>query len=253
MKAPDRIDAAQQAFVQVMTHPATWAPFAPIAAAYAFIGLPWWLCLVLVMVLAAVVFAAWKGRWPRLMETAHTRLLMKYRQTETAALYERLARVGNALAHLPTRRLLYELREAMEIKYAVEARVFGDGVITPHEEEVNEMFAGMVRTMMDEAERASLTESGQWPKAAARFEKAMDSLRAAFEQIDVILDPVPEGLRMPTETDALSRASERLNERLEQARGVRRHLEQAMPLDLEPSSEPDATSSSPLRQPTAER
>ena len=116
------------------------------------------------------------------------------------------------------------------------------------------MFAGMVRTMLDEADKAALTEKGQWPKAAARFEKAMDSLRAAFEQIDVILDPVPEGLRLPTETDALSRASERLNERLEQARGVRRHLEQSLPTDnLETSSEPEATDPPSLRQPTAER
>ncbi len=56
----------------------------------------------------------------------------------------------------------------------------------------------------------------------------MESLRRVFEQIDVILDPIPEALRLPVETDALARASERLDEKLQQARGVRRHLERDM-------------------------
>ena len=53
-------------------------------------------------------------------------------------------------------------------------------------------------------------------------------MRRAYAEIDVILDPVPEDLRLPAENDALSRASERLEEKLQQARGVRRHLERGM-------------------------
>ncbi len=64
-------------------------------------------------------------------------------------------RLANALSHLPTKRLLYDLREALEIKLAVEKRLFADGIITPHEEEVGGMVADAVRTMIDEAEKAS--------------------------------------------------------------------------------------------------
>ena len=119
MKAPDRIDAAQQAFVQVLTNPATWLPFVPLAAAYAFIGLPWWLCLPLALVMLVVVVGVWARRWPVLMERARTSLLKNYRDAENAGLYARITELANAMSHLPTKRLLYDLGEAVEIKLAV--------------------------------------------------------------------------------------------------------------------------------------
>ncbi len=83
--------------------------------------------------------------------------------------------------------------------------------------------------MVAEAERAPLCENDQLPKAAAaKFDKAAETLRRVFEDIEVVLDPVPEAMRLPEQNDALSRASERLGERLEQARGVRRHMEQGI-------------------------
>ena len=229
MNAPDRVDAAQQALVQVLTNPVTWLPFVPIAAAYAFVGLTWWLCLPLALAVLTMVCVMWSRRWPRLTERARTGLLQGYRAAENAELYGRLRDLATTLAHLPTKRLLYDLREAMELKQAVEKRLFADGIITPHEEEVNEMVADTVRNMVGEAEKVPHVEGAQGgPRAAAKVEKALESLRRVFEQIDVILDPVPEDLRLPAETDSLSRASERLNERLEQAQGVRRHLERGM-------------------------
>ena len=49
----------------------------------------------------------------------------------------------------------------------------------------------------------------------------------------MILDPVPEDMRLPAGDDALTRASERLDERLKLARGIRQHLERdiALPED----------------------
>ena len=140
------------------------------------------------------------------------------------------------------------MREAMDIKRAVENRLYADGVITAHEEEVGTTVGELVRTMVGEAERLMLTEGGGITRAASeRFNKAADSLRRAYADIDVILDPVPENLRLPAADDALSRASERLDERLEQARGVRRHLERGV---ITPDSGP--TIDPPERQPTAE-
>ena len=241
MKAPDRIDAAQQALVQVLTNPATWLPFVPLAAAYAFIGLPWWLCLPLALVMMVVVVGVWARRWPVLMERARTGLLKNYRDAENAGLYARINELADSMSHLPTKRLLYDLGEAVEIKLAVEKRLFADGTITPHEEEVDDMIAESVRSMLNEAEKAAVLESTQWPQATARLEKALESLRRVFEQIDVILDPIPEALRLPVETDALARASERLDEKLQQAHSVRRHLERDIIVpdaEVAPSVEP---------------
>ena len=240
MNAPDRIDAMQQVFVHALTHPATWLPFVPIAAAYAFIGMPWWLCLPLALVVMTIVCLAWTRRWPMLMERARSRLLKTYRDTENTDLNFRLSELAASLAHLPTKRLLYDLREAMEIKHAIEKRLFADDTITPHEEEVGEMVADSVRTMLIEAEKVPLMESTQWPGSTAKVEKALESLRRVFENIDVILDPLPEGLRLPAENDALARASERLEESLEQARGVRRHLERDVLMHEEPPPLPDS-------------
>ena len=227
MKAPDRIDVARHALGEVLSHPATWAPFLPVAGAYAFVGLPWWVCFPLLVAVVVVLFLAWSRRWPRLMDKARTELLAAYRARENAALGERMRRVAQAGGQ---RRLagdwLDTMREAMNIKQAVEDRLHADDVITAHEEEVGAMVGDLVRTMVEEAERLTLTEPGAVSRQAAeRFQNAADTLRRAYAEIDVILDPVPENLRLPAGDDALSRASERLHERLEQARNVRRHLE----------------------------
>ena len=65
MKSPDRIDVARKVMGQVLAHPVTWAPFVPIAAAYAFLGAPWWLCFALTVAAAIIVFMAWSYGWAR--------------------------------------------------------------------------------------------------------------------------------------------------------------------------------------------
>ena len=259
MKAPDRIDVARHALAQTLTHPATWAPFVPIAGAYAFLGAPWWLCLPLLLVLVVVIGLLWAKRWPRLMDKARTDLLLVYRTTENAELGTRIVRVAQAGQRRPVARWLDPLHEAMDIKQAVEDRLFADGIITEHEEEVSTMIGDLVRTMVGEAERLALAEGGDVSKAAAeKFDKAASTLRRAFGDIDVILDPIPDAWRLPAENDALTRASERLDERLQQAHGVRRHLEQGMQVSAgEPSapssvSEASASKQSNGRQTTPE-
>ncbi len=246
MSAPDQMDVARHALHRIITDPVTWLPFAVLAALYAFVGLPALVFLALLVAAFAVVAKLWEKRWPRLTGKVRTTLLNEYRLAENADLYQRLTRLAGQLSHLPTKRLIYELREVMEIKVAIEKRLFADGVITPHEEEVNEMVADLVRTMVAEAERAPLCENDQLPRAAAaKFDKAAETLRRVFEDIDVVLDPVPEAMRLPEQNDALSRASERLGERLEQARGVRRHMEQGLGgPGSHPANEPAAPTAS---------
>ena len=242
MKAPDRIDVARQALGQVVTHPATWAPFVPVAAAYAFIGVPWWLCLPLLVAMLVIVFAVWARYWPQLMEKTRTEMLVNYRVKENVELGQRLNHLAQAAGRRPAAGVLDAMREAMDIKQAVENRLYADGVITTHEEEVGTTVGELVRTMVGEAERLMLAEGGGVTREASeRFNKAAASLRRAYADIDVILDPVPENLRLSAADDALSRASERLDERLEQARGVRRHLERGqITPDIEPPANPPA-------------
>ncbi len=255
MKAPDRIDVARHALGQALAHPASWAGFVPLAGAYAFLGVPWWVCLPLMLAVVVMVFLAWSRQWPRLMDKSRTELLTAYRQKENLELGERLRRVATAARQHGTKGLLEPLREATDIKRAVEDRLHADGVVTAHEEEVGSMIGELVRTMVAEAERLTLAEGGEVSRAAGeRFQKAADTLRRAYADIDVILDPVPEDLRLPAGDDALSRASERLGERLEQAHGVRRHLERGMIVhDAEPA--PDAPTPAPpaRRQAEAEK
>ncbi len=232
MKAPDRIDVARQVMGQVLTHPVTWAPFVPVAAAFAFLGAAWWLCLAVALAVAVVVFLAWSHYWPRLMTVNRAVMLASHRQAEDQELAARVQRLALAAGQRPPAfETLAALREAMGIKRAVEDRVHADGVITDHEEEVSTMVGDLVRTMVEEAERLTLTDGGTLsPAAAERFHKAAATLRQVYSEIDVILDPVPEDLRAPAGDDALSRASERLDERLKLARGIRRHLERDIAL-----------------------
>ena len=251
MKAPDRIDVARHAMGQILSHPVTWAPFLPVAGAYAFIGVPWWVCLPLLLAMVVVIFLAWGRQWPHLMDKARTELLTDYRTAENMDLAQRMKRVAKVTHRRADASLLDAVREAMDIKQAVENRLFADGVITAHEEEVGAMIGETVRTMVEEAERLSLTESGEISRGAAeRFNKAAETLRRAYADIDVILDPVPEDLRLPAENDALSRASERLDEKLQQARGVRRHLERGM---IVPDAETSPDTGSPGHQPEKSR
>ncbi len=244
MKAPDRIDIARHAMGQILSHPVTWAPFLPVAGAYAFIGVPWWLCFPLLLAVVTVLFMAWGRQWPQLMDKARTELLTNHRTAENLELGQRMKRVATVTRQRPDASLLDAVQEAMNIKQAVENRLFADGVITAHEEEVGAMIGETVRTMVEETERLALTENGEISRAAAeRFNKAAETLRRAYANIDVILDPVPEDLRLPAENDALSRASERLDEKLQQARGVRRHLERGM-IVPDPEASPGAEPSS---------
>ena len=246
MNAPDQMDVARSALNRIITDPVTWLPFAVLAAVYAFVGLPAWVFLGLLVAMFAVVARLWASRWPRLTGKVRTALVVAYRQAENAELGRRLTRLAEQLSHLPTKRLIYELREVMEIKLAVEQRLFADGIVTPHEEEVGEMVAELVRTMVAEAERAPLCENDRLPKAsAAKFDHAAETLRKVFEDIEIVLDPVPESMRLPEQNDALSRASERLGERLEQARGVRRHMEQGIGGIEERSAADQAEESTP--------
>ncbi len=240
MKAPDRIDVARRVMGQVLTHPVTWVPFLPVAAAFAFLGAAWWLCLALALAAAVVVFLAWSHYWPRLMTVNRAVMLAAHRTAEDKELAARVQRLAlTAGQRPPAFETLAALREAMGIKRAVEDRVHADGIITDHEEEVSTMVGDLVRTMVEEAERLASAESGTLsPAAAERFHKAAATLRQVYSEIDVILDPVPEDLRMPAGDDALSRASERLDERLKLARGIRRHLERDIAL---PEAEENAS------------
>ncbi len=232
MKTPDRIDVARQVLGQVLTHPVTWAPFVPVAAVFAFTAVPWWLCLALALAVAVVVFLAWSSAWPRLVKVTRAKALTDHRATEDKELKDRLQHLA-VTAHGPlAKETLAALREAVGIKRAVEDRLHADGVVTEHEEEVGAMVGDLVRTMVAEAERLTSAEAGGEPSrtAAERFQKAAATLRQVHSEIDVILDPVPEDLRLPAGDDALSRASERLDERLKLARGIRRHLERDIPL-----------------------
>lgn len=248
MKAPDRIDVARQVMGQVLTHPVTWAPFVPIAAAYAFVGAPWWLCVALALTVAVVVFLAWSYSWPRLVKVTRAKALADHRAAEDQELKERLQHLAVA-PRQPSREMLAALREAIAIKRAVEDRLHADGTVTEHEEEVGVMVGDLVRTMLAETERLTSTTDGEPSRTASeRFQKAAATLRQVYSEIDVILDPVPEDLRLPVGDDALSRASERLDERLKLARGIRRHLERDIPM---PETEPAPRSAVPP-PPTAE-
>lgn len=257
MTAPDPIDIAQRAVGQVLTHPLTWAPFVPIAGAYAFLGTPWWVCLPAAAVAAAGVTAGWARRWSALAERVRTTSLVAFRQEENRALEERIQRLGKS-AHptrppvIPSR--LQTLREAVEIKRAVENRLFADGVVTPHEAEVGQMIADLARTLVEEAERLHLApETSPRGVAAARperFDGAARTLRQSFQDLDVILDPVPPSLRMPEDADdPLARASERLAERIQQAHDVRRLMEERLPADLPPG---EGTTPAAIARPVAE-
>ena len=168
MKAPDRIDFARHAMGQILSHPVTWAPFVPVAGAYAFIGVPWWMCLPLLLAMVIVVFLAWGRQWPQLMDKARTELLTDYRAAENLELGQRMQRVAQVTQQWSDPSLLNAVHEAMNIKRAVEDRLFADGVITAHEEEVGAMIGETVRTMVEETERLALTESGKISRVASR-------------------------------------------------------------------------------------
>ena len=231
MKAPDRIDVARQVMGQVLAHPVTWAPFVPVAAAFAFLGAAWWLCLAVALAVVVVVCLAWASYWPRLVQVTRATMLASHRAAEDKELTARVQQLALSTPRQPALEMLAALREAMGIKRAVEDRLHADGVVTEHEEEVGTMVGDLVRTMVAEAERLTPAEGGELSRAATgRFDKAATTLRQVYSEIDVILDPVPEDMRLPAGDDALTRASERLDERLKLARGIRQHLARDIPL-----------------------
>lgn len=256
MRAPDQIDVAQRAVGQVLAHPLTWAPFAPIAGAYAFLGTPWWVCLPAAVIAAGGVAAVWARRWSTLSEKVRTAALVSFRRDENLALEARIQRLSKSSEParppvVPSR--LQTLREAVEIKRAVEQRLFADGVVIPHEMEVGQMIADLARTMVEETEWLYLTQ-GQPPgestaMGSERFDQAARTLRQSFRDLDVILDPVPPSLKLPQEVDdPLTKASDRLAERIRQAHDVRRLMEERLPSDVSSSSP-----TSPVPPPTADR
>src|SRR5439155_19376626 len=83
---PDRLQATSKTLARIASEPMTWLPFLPVAAAYAFIGAPWWMCLPAASVIGAGVVTWWKRRWTYLFDATRVENLRAWLTSENAEL-----------------------------------------------------------------------------------------------------------------------------------------------------------------------
>lgn len=242
MARPDRSTATSRTVGKILSEPLTWLPFLPVAAAYSFVGAPGWLCTSAAGVIGAGLVAWWKRIWPSVYRQTRIDLLRSWLEAEnrkaTFTLNTLTGQIRWGRNDLPGRVTPGLISETFKRKKLIEAKILEDGLLTDEEEELSQNIGDLFQNILNELNALALRDPAADPeKSIAAIATACDTIRAAAEEVDSLIDPVAgiglEGLE--EKTTPIERNTERLKERMQQAAAIRRRV--SATLNPEPPSE----------------
>jgi hypothetical protein len=249
-RRPDRLQATSRTLSRIASEPMTWLPLAPVAAAYAFIGTPWWICLPAAGVIGTGVIAWWKRRWGYLYDAARVENLRAWLTAENLELETAVQKLSERLdwrwlSSMQKRgaddsATKSSITAALGRKRVIESKIFEDGILTPDEEDLSRVLSDLWVNVRQELEQlAALSESarfrGEDREKAAR--ESLDSIAAAFrtladasEAVEELIDPLAALTRsnQPSAHQGIHRNIEQLRERMQQAEAIKRRVTESL-------------------------
>jgi len=237
------LEATSKAVGRIAADPITWAPFLPIAAAFAFLGAPWWICTGLGAGVAIVLTAWWKRQWPTLRGSAYLESIRSHLAKENAVLATRL---DNALDAIGTRAIgadaAARLRNVAAHKTAIETAIIEDGHVSGDEREIAAMVGQLCGGLIGEVESLAALppDAGGQAALAREILRGLETLERTRQEIHTLLNPAPDTRGQPGHP--LREHANQLQERLDEARAIRTRLSR----DLNP--DPAETTTPPPRE-----
>ncbi len=240
-----QVQATFRTLTRILSDPITWVPFLPFAAAYSFLGTPWWICAAGATLAGTGVIAWWRRHWGTL------------RQTHEIALHQedvRLAnlRIDRSLADLTPRlpaacgtAFRLSLPNFLANKRHVETAIFEDGRVTPVETEIATMISDLATAWLADLDRLANAALGdtETQRLIDSVERGIAVMKKTRADIDLLIRP-SQGLDPALESAATEKAK-RLESRLDEARLIRDRLVR----DLQPG-EPETSNTTTHSNPS---
>ncbi len=251
MPADVAIEATSRTLRRVVADPITWLPFLPFAAAYSFLGTPWWICAAGAVAAGTGVVAWWRRHWTSLRTDAEITLRRDQVQAENLRIERTL---GDLTPRLPDRcgtAFRLSLPNFLANKRHVDAAIFEDNRVTPVEAEIGTMVGDLATAWLADLDRLATARLGdaEMDRLRDSVEKGITAMQKTRAEIDTLIRP-SQGLDPALKSAAAERA-QRLEDRLAEARLIRDRLVR----DLQPGISPDpptdsnpSTSTQPLSQ-----
>ncbi|MEM9445853.1 MAG: hypothetical protein AAGA18_10940 [Verrucomicrobiota bacterium] len=226
MKRPDYIDLSSKTLGRIVSNPYTWAPYLPIAAAYAFFGAPYWICLCLAGLVGFGTYLFWKRQWPRLYEKTKVDTLESFLEKENDTLEELIQELRTAPPG-KVKDLQNTLSSVHQLKKSIENKIFSDRIITTAEQDVSKLVSQLTLTMCHEVRHIlALRLQGksslqpQIDHALQALEEAQSTLNKTYEQLETIINPVmPEAAN--NSRSQIESVQSKLQDRIEHATAIR--------------------------------
>jgi len=217
----------------VVSEPVTWLPFLPVVAAYSFLDAPGWICLGALGAVAAGVAIWWRSKWAALCGESRAAVLREICRADNAEIKESLLTLLKEISadtfgtNVEERNAtVARLRNLPRKKEAIDEAIFADGEISPVETEVAVMVSDLCRALLADLRKlagASLSASER-SRLAGSVSAALKALDRAHTEIETLIEPA-HGLGPSTGVSTAKERALRLEERLAEAKAIRRRLE----------------------------
>lgn len=229
MREHIEVKAASRTLRQMMVDPISWVPFLPFAAAYSFLGAPWWACTAGAVAAGAGIVAWWRTKWSKLRTENEQALILEESAKDNARIEETIASLSRKFdggkADSAIHKLITRVPGLLASKRAIESSIMEDGRISAVEHEIAMMVGDLARASVADMERLAATREGtaERERLCEAIEKAVAAMDRTREEIDLLIRP-SRGMMPAMESAAADRA-QRLEDRLAEARSIRNRLE----------------------------
>jgi len=230
-----RAEASAKTLRRVFSDPVTWVPLLPAAAAFAFLGAPWWGSLLVLAGVGAPIGLWWRKQWPGLYGKERLETMRAAFDDENERLRVRLVELEGRLRLQNETTSAERIRTLVPGKQAIEAVILRDAEITSEEAEIARMVSGLVTTIVEEGERlvAPGLSKQEQQKLRDDIANGVRVLQQTHQEIDTLIDPL-SGLEPSPGERAIREKSDRLQARLNQAKNIRKRLEHDLDLPQGP-------------------
>ncbi len=244
MSGEIQVQATSRTLTRVLTDPVTWLPFLPFAAAYSFLGAPWWICATGATLAGTGVVAWWRRHWSGLRQAQEIGLRKEQVRDANARIERLLAELTPRLPVACGTAFRLSLPNFLANKRHVDAAIIEDDHVTPIEAEIATMIANLAQAWLADLDRLANGALGdnETKRLVASVEKGVAAMRKTRADIDLLIRP-SAGLDPAVESAAAEQAS-RLENRLAEARQIRDRLVR----DLAPSDTETIQANPPVPQ-----
>ena len=230
------IRSASRSLLRVFGEPVTWVPFLPIAAAYSFLDVPWLACAGAAAAVAAGLTVWWRAKWPSLRAASRIDVLRELCTADNADMQASLAplikQIDPAVFGMDgdaRSATLSSLRNFTKKKQAIDDAIFADDDVTSIEMEIAVMVSDLCRAMLGDLRKLAGTRlsDAEQARLAASVASALKAMERTNNEIETLLEPA-HGLESSLGASTAEERAARLEERLTEARAIRRRLQRDM-------------------------